>query len=515
MTAITTYPLDGIQYDAKDAAAYFAPRTSGVYSAENCFTVTAAGGYTVRVSSGIGWVHPSDFEGYSIVKTEADTLTLSVADATRPRIDRIVLRYDAAARKTQLQVLEGSPDSNPTAPAISRTALVYDLVLCDILRPAGSTSITAGNLTDTRLDESLCGVMRDAVEGIPTDALLAAAKARIAELEETASASAKQADASQKAAAESEKNAAGSAAEAKQTVQNIDQVKADAVKAVDDERDAALQQVANSTKAAQTAASNAAASEQAAEASKEAAATSAGDAANSATAASGSASAAAASESNAATSAKSANTDADRAEAAAELAGTRANTDKTLTTENAPADAAAVGDYILDRTKETPQPIFYSKTEVEAKIKEILAAQREEDYAKIKFWVSPDPTSPASLFGGTWERIAQDRALMGASDTHSAGTTASAGLPNISGTWGNIRVPSGVTEGGSLPDSDLTGVFKKTIFKSNPLYISIHGTNVCGWDKLEFSASESNPLYGASDTVQPPAYYAYIWRRIA
>ena len=208
MTAITTYPLDGIQYDAKDAAAYFAPRTSGVYSAENCFTVTAAGGYTVRVSSGIGWVHPSDFEGYSIVKTEADTLTLSVADATRPRIDRIVLRYDAAARKTLLQVLEGSPDSNPTAPAISRTALVYDLVLCDILRPAGSTSITAGNLTDTRLDESLCGVMRDAVEGIPTDALLAAAKARIAELEETASASAKQADASQKAAAASEKNAA-------------------------------------------------------------------------------------------------------------------------------------------------------------------------------------------------------------------------------------------------------------------------------------------------------------------
>lgn len=189
--------------------------------------------------------------------------------------------------------------------------------------------------------------------------------------------------------------------------------------------------------------------------------------------------------------------------------------DKTLKVEGAPADAKAVGDIILDRTKETPQPIFYSKTEVEAKIKEILAAQREEDYAKIKFWVSPDPTSPASLFGGTWERIAQDRALMGASDTHSAGTTASAGLPNISGTWGNIRVPSGVTEGGSLPDSDLTGVFKKTIFKSNPLYISIHGTNVCGWDKLEFSASESNPLYGASDTVQPPAYYAYIWRRIA
>lgn len=138
----------------------------------------------------------------------------------------------------------------------------------------------------------------------------------------------------------------------------------EAVQAVDDERDAALQQVANSTRAAQTAASNAAASEQAAQASKEAAATSA-------TAASGSASAAATSESNAASSAQSAGTDADRAEAAANLAGTRANTDKTLKTENAPADAAAVGaaldkkankDVILD---EEGNVIFYSKDVVD------------------------------------------------------------------------------------------------------------------------------------------------------
>jgi hypothetical protein len=139
--------------------------------------------------------------------------------------------------------------------------------------------------------------------------------------------------------------AATDAVTAKQTkaVQAVGTAQTGAVKAVDDERDAALQQVADSTQAAQTAASNAAASEQAAQASKEAAATSSGAAANSATAASGSASAAATSESNAASSAQSAGADADRAEAAAALAGTRANTDKTLKTENAPADAAATG----------------------------------------------------------------------------------------------------------------------------------------------------------------------------
>lgn len=156
-----------------------------------------------------------------------------------------------------------------------------------------------------------------------------------------------------------------------EAVQAVGTAQTGAVKAVDDERDAALQQVADSTRAAQTAASNAAASEQAAQASKEAAATSAGDAESSATAASGSASAAATSESNAASSAQSAGTDADRAEAAANLAGTRANTDKTLKVENAPADAKAVGAALDEKANKDViydsdgNIIFYSKAVVD------------------------------------------------------------------------------------------------------------------------------------------------------
>lgn len=51
-----------------------------------------------------------------------------------------------------------------------------------------------------------------------------------------------------------------------------------------------------------------------------------------------------------------------------------------------------------------------------------LTAQREEDLAKIKFWASNDPTSPASFIGGTWERI-EGEFIMGASDTYPAGST--------------------------------------------------------------------------------------------
>lgn len=311
-------------------------------------------------------------------------------------------------------------------------------------------------------------------------------------------------------------NAKASADKAAQTVAGIEQTKTDAVQAVqnaqstattavttkqteavqavDDERDAALQQVADSTRAAQTAA-NAAGN----------AATAAGgyasNAESSATAASSSASAAATSESNAASSAQSAGTDADRAEAAAALAGTRANTDKTLKTENAPADAAAVGNIILDPDGNA---IFYSKAEVEAKIKEILAAQREEDLARIKFWVSDGPTSPASFIGGTWERI-EGKFIMGASDTYPAGSTG-----------GNLQMilsPENIPAVGfAIPTNDT---------QKNDIHVG-------KWDFMASVSQETTDggrhhsgLYSSTNNgnspvdILNPYYSMYIWRRVA
>ena len=207
MSKIVLYPANGYDFDAADVAAYLAGLTSGVFSGAEDFPVTAAGGLTVTVGAGRGWVHPSRFTGYSITKREADTLTMPLADPSLPRIDCIVMRYDAGARAASLQVLQGTASSTPTAPAISRTELIYDLCLAEITRPAGSTNITTGQITDTRLDEALCGIVRDGVTGIPTEELIASARERINALEETASAAAKEANASKTAAAQSEANA--------------------------------------------------------------------------------------------------------------------------------------------------------------------------------------------------------------------------------------------------------------------------------------------------------------------
>ena len=184
MSDIITYPENGITYDADDASGYLATRQSGVYSAEEDFAVSISGELSLTVSAGQAWVRPSRFKGRSIIMEQPTTLTLTAADPVRTRIDRVVLRYDAAARQTRLQVLEGTPDSaSHTAPAITRTALVYDLCLAEITRPAGSTAITAANLTDTRADEDVCGVMRDGATGIPTEQLIAQWRAAQADLE--------------------------------------------------------------------------------------------------------------------------------------------------------------------------------------------------------------------------------------------------------------------------------------------------------------------------------------------
>ena len=184
MADIITYPENGITYDADDASGYLATRLSGVYSAEEDFAVTAQGGLSVQVSAGQAWVRPARFKGRSIIMEQPTTVVLTEADPVRSRIDRVVLRYDAAAKKTRLQVLEGVPNSaGPAAPAITRTELIYDLCLAEIKRPAGSTAVTAADIYDTRADETVCGVMRDGVHGIPAATLIQMLRQKIAEID--------------------------------------------------------------------------------------------------------------------------------------------------------------------------------------------------------------------------------------------------------------------------------------------------------------------------------------------
>ena len=119
-------------------------------------------------------------------------------------------------------------------------------------------------------------------------------------------------------------------------------------------------------------------------------------------------------------------------------------------------------------------------------------------------YISTSSTSPASLFGGTWESIASERVLMGVSSSHGAGSTVSAGLPNIKGAVLDTWHGSGPSGSGALSVA-VNG--RSSVRKGDD------GTFT--WGNFYFNAASYNSIYGNASTVQPAAYYVYMWRRTA
>ena len=266
----------------------------------------------------------------SVCSREENILTVPEADNTLNRVDRVVLQFDTSENVTAIKLKPGTPAVAAQPPDILQNHNQYELGLCTISVPAGSTAVTAADITDTRADEAICGVMRDSVTGIPTAQLQTQVKAML-----------------------------------------------DSLQAEVDSRS------------------------------------------------------------------------------------------------------------------------FYTRAEVDALLKSV------NPFPVGSIYQSTDPTSPAALFGGTWQEIAQNRVLMGASSTHAAGTTVEAGLPNITGTLSDVMGSFYAYPSGS-------GAFSvKGIGKS------LENGSSGNYGNISFDASKSNAIYGRSSTVQPAAYYVHIWHRVA
>ena len=195
------------------------------------------------------------------------------------------------------------------------------------------------------------------------------------------------------------------------------------------------------------------------------------------------------------------------AEDSANKAAAIVSTDKTLSVEGAPADGKAVGDAL----KGIKLPIATATTLGGVKVGSGLTVDADGTlsadsalaaYPVGSIYQSTARTSPAALFGGTWQEIAQNRVLMGAGSGHAAGTTVEAGLPNITGSFVadvkncEHKVSGAFTAGSAIAS---TGEY----------------SNFSDVYKFSLDASKSNAIYGRSATVQPAAYYVHIWRRVA
>lgn len=86
------------------------------------------------------------------------TLNLDPANASLPRIDRIVLRFNTSVdvRSIMVYVKTGTTSSNPQPPALTQQDNLYELGLADITIPKGATYISANNIRDTRMVDNLC-----------------------------------------------------------------------------------------------------------------------------------------------------------------------------------------------------------------------------------------------------------------------------------------------------------------------------------------------------------------------
>ena len=166
--------LVGEEYDrvylASQFAAYFASFIgNGVYASKsNKLQVVeqVTPGMAVSVLSGQGWIN-----GYWYENTESISLAIDVADGVLNRIDSVVLRLGFSERNMWVAIKKGTPAINPSAPALIRNADYYELQLATIDVPASSIKITQAQITDTRMNQNVCGWVTGVVDQLDTTTL--------------------------------------------------------------------------------------------------------------------------------------------------------------------------------------------------------------------------------------------------------------------------------------------------------------------------------------------------------
>lgn len=125
---------------------------NGVYANE---LAPLATNENMTITHGVGhaWINGVYYEN-----TTPFVLDIGTADGSLNRYDSLMIRLNLSINEAYAVIVQGEYAATPTPPAVTRNAETYDLKICDIYIPAGCTKITQNQITDTRLDSSVCGV---------------------------------------------------------------------------------------------------------------------------------------------------------------------------------------------------------------------------------------------------------------------------------------------------------------------------------------------------------------------
>lgn len=141
---------------------------------------------------------------------------------------------------------------------------------------------------------------------------------------------------------------------------------------------------------------------------------------------------------------------------------------------------------------------------------QVLAAVVERDHPVGSLYISENPTSPAELYGGTWERI-KGRFIMGASDDYPAGSTG--GSATHTQTVQELASHYHDKILARRNNQTLLGQANQTSPQSGLIRV-LYGTGSLESTNAEYLAT-SNEGSGSPMNILNPYYSMYIWRRVA
>ena len=162
------YPLfyNSVKVDGVDDRAYDAESfsdwlkkffTTGVFEGE--LQVSAVSGMGISVSAGY-----VNIKG-KVMMFGTTPLTVGTADGTYYRIDSVIIERNDTDRQFYIKIVPGTTGTESSVTGVTpvRSGVVYQLVLARIMVRPGATAITQADITDTRADSNLCGIVASTV----------------------------------------------------------------------------------------------------------------------------------------------------------------------------------------------------------------------------------------------------------------------------------------------------------------------------------------------------------------
>lgn len=155
-------------YNADDFSRYLEDIVgNGVFpNPSTSLQVASSSGMDIVVKKGSAWI-----AGHKLINTAALSLAVDPAETLQNRIDRVVCYIDYVNRVMDIEIVKGTPATNPTAPALVRTDSRYELSLATIYVAKQVTSISNANITDTRADSTVCGWATGVLQQVDTSTL--------------------------------------------------------------------------------------------------------------------------------------------------------------------------------------------------------------------------------------------------------------------------------------------------------------------------------------------------------